>query len=118
MTDAPATLAPGTKCCYRKRGGTIFRAEWEKCSRYAKVIRVGKPYCGIHDPQRILDKREEKLRLFDLKKLSEQKQRAIAAAHRAIADAAIEQIESDETFNKLSPIWEAYQAWHIAGGRS
>ena len=47
-------MNPGTNCCERVVGP---RVTVYQCRNRAKVERDGKPYCGIHDPERVAARR-------------------------------------------------------------
>lgn len=69
----------GTKCCVRVHSGGYVRGH--QCGKAAKVIRDGKPYCGIHDPVAVRARKD--------KRNAEWKERWDAeAAARAQAEAA------------------------------
>lgn len=60
MTTDDEKPAKGTRCCTRVHSGGYVRGR--QCAKAAKIIRDGKPYCGMHDPVAIKarkDKRNE-----------------------------------------------------------
>lgn len=50
--------AKGTQCCARVRSGRYVRPH--QCGKVAKVTRDGEPYCGIHDPEKIEERRKRR----------------------------------------------------------
>lgn len=50
------------KCCHmvQENNFSFFRVGEHQCNNTAKVIRDGKPYCGIHDPVRLQEVEDKK----------------------------------------------------------
>lgn len=49
--------AKGTQCCVRVHSKLSYRGK--PCGKAAKVVRDGKPYCGMHDPVQVKARREK-----------------------------------------------------------
>lgn len=64
--------------------GGSFRGH--ACSKPAKVTRDGKPYCTVHDPERVAKKHAEWSANLDAKWARERKERELADAVRLAAE--------------------------------
>lgn len=52
--------AKGTQCCGRVRRAVGY-LRGRACGKQAKAIRDGEPYCNIHDPVKIEERRKKRL---------------------------------------------------------
>lgn len=63
------------------------------CGKPAKVTRAGKPYCGIHDPERATQRREARNAIWDKRQETQKRAADRGEAFRDIANEAIHQVE-------------------------
>lgn len=72
------------QCSHRHLEGF---STYKRCPHKAKALRDGKPYCGVHDPQRLAAKTAARRTVYDIKWAREQKRHS---TERELIEAALE----------------------------
>lgn len=78
------------------------------CPKRATTLRAGKPYCTIHDPDRIAAKREEKSAAFGAEVARRRRVAEKLIARERITETAINAV--NEEFG-WQPVIDAVRAW-------
>lgn len=126
MTTDNEKPAPGTKCCARVHasGGYV---RGHQCGKAAKVVRDGKPYCGLHDPVAVKERRAKSY--AEWKEREAAKSAASAKAEAARAEmarragcfddllAALEELLAHAAFVGIAPHYDQMAQAAIAKAR-
>lgn len=64
-------------CCEQVRDAGMNFPRYHQCTRVAKVVRKGKPYCKLHDPVAVKKKHDKRDKEQDNKYAIEAKQRIV-----------------------------------------
>ncbi len=83
----------------------------QPCSKPVTVERDGKPYCTIHDPERVAARREVRSKVWEERANRLRAFNDKTAARAAIARAAIEAVNNPSAHDRWFPVIDAVRKW-------
>lgn len=98
-------MSEAKRCC-KQLFGTRFGYRGAPCSKKATAVRDGKWYCGIHDPEKVAERKKLQKEKWSAKaKINAERWRLQCAAPDLLAalQALVSQILDYERVNNLSP---------------
>lgn len=97
--------------CTVRVGHGRFYANRAHCSKPVTVLRDGKPYCTIHDPEYVQARRVENNRKWKEREAKQSQMYAKTDAFRAVADAAIKAVRDMNAHDPWYPVIQAVRKW-------
>lgn len=77
-------------CVHARSSGSVWSRTPTLCGKRAKVLRDGKPYCGVHDPVTVEARRAARMKVSSLEYDAKRAEWAIAPVERVLAAAVLQ----------------------------